>query len=95
MTGKRGKAHHGGSYGRRAALVRGAANANPDTRCWRCGGTKAEGVRQWGDQGGRWTAGHVQDGQVNGELRPEHAHCNSVAGAHYGNTVHEPRSRAW
>jgi len=94
MTGK-GRPHHAGSYGRRAAFVRSQAWAYTDTRCWRCGLTHAEGVARYGEQGARWQAGHVVDGQVDGELRPEHARCNTSAGAAHGNRKREPRSREW
>ena len=30
-------AHRRWPYDRHAAIIRAAANANPDTRCWRCG----------------------------------------------------------
>lgn len=92
MTGKRGKPWHGGTYQVQARHVRAAANANPDTRCARCGLTLTEGIARYGQAGGRWEAGHKVDSQVNGALQPEHATCNRSAGAAYGNRLREPRS---
>lgn len=91
MTGKPGSPHHHGTYHRRAAHLRAAANANPDTRCWRCGLTRAEYAAAHGERAARWQAGHVVDGQVNGELRPEHARCNIIAG-NQARRPPEPRS---
>lgn len=85
---KRKPAHHRGTHQVRARKVVAAANANPDTRCWRCG--------QPARPGDPWQAGHVIDGQVDGELRPEHRSCNASAGATYGNRLRRhPTSRAW
>lgn len=70
-------AHHRGSYPKRAAQVRAQANANPSTRCWQCGRTKAEHQREW-------TAGHVQDGVPTSPLLAECAHCNYSRGAQHG-----------
>lgn len=75
---KRKADHHKGSYQTQAKRVRDAANANPDTRCWQCGKTKAEHGREW-------TAGHVNDGQVGGPLMPECERCNYSRGAKVGN----------
>lgn len=97
MTGKPNRPHHQGTYARRARLLRDAANANPDTRCGRpeCGLTLAEYAAIHGDAAAKWTAGHVHDGQIEGELRPEHARCNASAGARHGNQVREPRTERW
>jgi hypothetical protein len=92
MTGKPGSPHHHGTYAKRARLVRTAAWSDERTVCWRCGLTYREGVMRYGEAGARWQAGHVIDGQVNGELRPEHRTCNLRAGAAYGNSKREPRS---
>ena len=74
---KRKPAHHRGDYARRAKAVRDAANADPTTRCWRCGRTQAE-------HGQPWQAGHLNDGQVGGPLRAECRACNAGAGARLG-----------
>jgi hypothetical protein len=87
MTTRRYRPHYRGDYARRAAIVRAAANANPDIRCARCG--------ELARAGDPWTAGHVNEGQVNGPLRPEHRSCNCAAGASYGNGRREPRSEQW
>ena len=54
---KRKPAHHRGDYARRAKAVRDAANADPTTRCWRCGRTQAE-------HGQPWQAGHLNDARL-------------------------------
>ena len=69
--------HHRGGYQVQAAKVRARANADPTTRCARCG--------QLARAGDPWTAGHVNDGQIGGPLAPEHASCNYAAGARLGN----------
>ncbi len=79
MSGHR-KAWHSGSYQRQAAAVRARADADPATRCWRCGRTRAE-------HRSKWQAGHVIDGQVGGELRAECTPCNASAGAVRGNRM--------
>jgi hypothetical protein len=71
-------AHHRGSYAARARKLRAAANADPLTRCWRCGRTLAE------VPGSTWDAGHYLD-NPNGELYAEHSTCNRSAGATLGN----------
>lgn len=78
MTSRRKPAHHRGDYARRAKAVRDVANADPTTRCWRCGRTQAE-------HGQPWQAGHLNDGQVGGPLRAECRACNASAGATAGN----------
>ncbi len=82
MPGKN-RAHYKGSYARRAKLVRDRANADPSTRCWRCG--------ELGRPGDPWQAGHVRDGEADSPLRPEHMSCNIKA----GRRLREPRSRRW
>lgn len=76
-------AHHRGSHQVRARRVVEAANANPDTRCWRCGRTMAE-IRRTKPRA-RWTGGHLHDGQVDGQLAAECSPCNYGAGATMGN----------
>ena len=65
--------HYDGDYARRAKACRDQANADPTTRCRRCGG--------YSRQGDAWTAGHVVDGETGGALAPEHASCNYAAGS--------------
>lgn len=72
-------AHHMGTYHQASARVRAAAYANPGTRCWRCGRTLPE-IRKLKPRA-KWTAGHLNDGQVNGPLAPECSPCNYSAGA--------------
>lgn len=76
-------AHHRGSHDRRAQAVRDTANADPTTTCRRCGLTLAE--KRLEKPNDTWDAGHLNDGQVNGPLVPEHASCNRSAGARLGN----------
>lgn len=78
MAGPKG-AHHRGSYHVTSRRVRQAANADPTTRCWRCGLTLAE--RRRTHPKARWTAGHVVDGQAGGTLLPECSPCNYGNGA--------------
>jgi hypothetical protein len=76
----RNRAHYSGDYQRRARAVRQAANANPLTRCWRCGRTLDEH-----GPGVRWDAGHLRDGDPTSPLAPEASSCNRSAGAAAGN----------
>lgn len=87
---------HRGRYHQQAAAVRRAANANPSTRCWRCGRTLAE-IRK-AKPHARWQAGHLVDGQVGGPLAPECSPCNTGAGAAMGNRKRRPKpwtSKPW
>ena len=77
-----------GSYQVRAARVREAANADPTTRCWRCGGLAVVGDP--------WQAGHVRDSDPTSPLAAEHQSCNTAAGSrlrHGGGRVET--SRRW
>ena len=84
--------HHLGDFPRRARLVRAIANANPSTLCWRCGRTLPEHGPK-----AKWQAGHVIDGQIGGELRPEASTCNAAAGARLTNARRQlpPLSPMW
>lgn len=72
--------HYRGGYLLAARRVREQANRNPAQTCWRCGQTLAE-VRATRNPRAIWTAGHVNDGEVNGLLLPECSPCNYGAGA--------------
>lgn len=76
----RSRAHYSGDYQRRARLVRLAAYADLETRCWRCGRTLAEHGHK-----ARWDAGHIRDGDPTSPLAPEASSCNRSAGATAGN----------
>jgi hypothetical protein len=93
MTGRPNRPHHAGNYARRAANVRRAAHANPDTICWRCGLTLDQFAAIHGWKAAQWQAGHTRDGEVGGLLLPEHARCNAQAGAHLRNRT--PTSEDW
>jgi hypothetical protein len=83
-------AHRRHGYDARAAAVRRAAYANPNTRCWQCKRTIAE-------HGRKWTAGHTVDGDPFCPLLPECESCNYRRGAAMGNARRiglEP-SREW
>lgn len=82
--------HYAGSYQRRAAQLRAYAYANPLTKCWRCGKTRAE-------HGKRWQAGHIIDGDPNSTLAPECETCNTTAGAttRWAKKSTHPSSRHW
>lgn len=72
--------HHRGQHQRLSALARARYNADPNTRCARCGDThRADDP---------WQAGHIHDGIPATSLadyQPEHASCNASAGARLGN----------
>lgn len=93
--------HHRFGHGPRAKALTDAANANPRTTCWVCGLTLAQ-MRRIKPQA-FWTAGHVIDGQVGGELRAEHSTCNFSRGARSGNAMRRqgieygkpPRTVTW
>lgn len=91
MTGRPNRPHHQGSYARRARQLRTAAAANPTVTCWRCGRTWADYANEHGEKAAAWQAGHVNDGEIEGELRAEHARCNAQA----GNRAREPRTERW
>jgi len=84
------RTHYAGDYQRRARLVRLRADADPTTRCWRCGLTKAE-------HGQPWDAGHLNDGQAGGPLAAECRRCNRSSGAAMGNRMRKGlrTSRRW
>lgn len=96
--GKTKQPWHRGTYQQRSAKVRAAAYAQPATRCWRCRCTLAE-IRTIGRGDGKpkprakWTAGHVIDSQVDGNLQPECSPCNFGAGAAMGNQRRRPTKR--
>ena len=95
MPAKAKAAHHRGSYQLRARAVVNAARANPDTICWRCHRTLTQHEPHRNGTPATWTAGHLIDGQVNGELRAEASTCNKSAGATHGNQRRNPTSRRW
>jgi hypothetical protein len=74
-------AHYSGSYHVRSRAVRQAANANPLTRCWRCGLTLAEHKPHKSGKPARWQAGHLVDSDPTSPLLPEASTCNTRAGA--------------
>ncbi len=78
----RDRQHYTGSYDARAKRVRDAANADPTTRCWRCGLTLAE--KRKTDPDVTWHAGHTVDGNSQHPLAPEHSTCNTSAGGRLG-----------
>jgi hypothetical protein len=86
MGNRHKRAHHRGTHQLRARAVVTAANANPNTRCGRCGLTLTQHTPHRNGKPATWQAGHVIDGQVNGELRPEASTCNESHGATLGNT---------
>ena len=86
-------AHHRGTFGRRALALVAAANADPTTRCWRCGKTlTAHGPTRTG-RPPKWSAGHVNKGEVNGQLLPEVLSCNVAAENEHRIALR--RSRTW
>jgi len=89
-----GKPWHRGRHNEWSRQLRAAWNANPDTRCARCGLTRTEGIAKWGKQG-EWEAGHKRPGTIAHstlDYQPEHRHCNRSEGAAMGNRNREPNS---
>lgn len=92
----RDRSHYTGSYDARAKRVRDAANADPTTRCWRCGKTLAEARKMHPDRNVVWHAGHTVDGNNAFPLAPEHSVCNTSAGGAIGSKRRMLRpSRKW
>jgi hypothetical protein len=85
MTPKVKALHHRGDYHVRSRRLTAAARADTSTRCWRCGLTLDQHRPHRNGKPARWTAGHVNDGQVGGLLLPEASTCNYSAGAELGN----------
>ena len=89
-------AHYRGSYHVRARNIRAAANANPNTRCWRCGRTLAQHPPHHNGNPAKWTAGHLRDGDPTSPLAPEASTCNYSAGAQRINgTANVEPTRRW
>lgn len=89
---KRKGAHHRGPHQRLSAQARARYNANLATRCARCG--------QPARPGDPWQAGHKLDGVPAtsvADYQPEHASCNTSAGARLGNQRRKGlrTTRAW
>lgn len=79
---------HTGAYQRLATLVTDRANADPTTRCWRCGLTLAQHEPHANGKPATWTAGHKRDGEIIhtiDQLGPEASTCNYRWGAAHGN----------
>jgi hypothetical protein len=92
--GYRKAQHHRGQHDKLSLICRTAWNANPATRCARCGLTRDEGIQQWGTNG-LWEAGHKVDGHRATSVhdyQPEHRRCNRSHGAAAGNAQREPHS---
>ena len=83
--GKGKGAHHRGTYHVESRRVRDAANADPTTKCWRCGLTLDAHAPHANGSRPRWQAGHVIDSDPTSPLAPEASTCNSSAGAAVGN----------
>ena len=88
------KPHYRGSYHVRSRQVRDAANADPSTRCWRCGRTLAMHEPHKNGKPARWTAGHIRDSDPTSPLAAEASTCNKAAGATYGNRLRGARRAA-
>lgn len=84
-----------GDYQRRARAIRDAANANPNTTCWRCGLVLSAHANHRNGRPPTWHAGHIIDSDPNSPLAPEASTCNTAAGAVYGNQKREPTSYNW
>lgn len=95
MPARKYRAHYAGTYRARARAIRQAANADPSTKCWRCGRTLAEHPATRRGNPPRWSAGHIIDSDPASPLAPEVLTCNASAGATYGNAKREPHSEDW
>lgn len=84
-------AHYRGGYHVNSAKVRAQANADPLTRCWRCGRLLPEHQPHRNGKPARWTAGHLRDSDPTSPLLPEASTCNLKAGATYGNRLRGAR----
>lgn len=67
---------HDWSFKLRAKPVRDRANADPTTRCWRCGRTLAEVRRAEPGRTVAWHAGHTVTGDRWSPLLAECSVCN-------------------
>lgn len=88
-------AHHRGRFTARARAVRAEANADPLTRCWRCGRTLAQHPPHLTGRPAHWTAGHPDgwEGVEDAPLLPEASTCNYAAGGRLGNERKAARRR--
>lgn len=74
-------AHRRGTYHVASRQIRQAANANSNTKCWRCGLTLSEHAPHHDGKPAKWTAGHLRDGDPLSPMMPEASTCNYSAGA--------------
>lgn len=85
---QRDQSHYDAEYRRRRAVLIAEANADPDTRCWRCG----HPLDYWAPDD-CWTTGHVRDTDPTSPLLAEHASCNYRAGGALGAQRREANRR--
>jgi hypothetical protein len=84
--------HHRFTYHTTSRRLVATANANPATRCWICHNTIDHCRPHHNGRPAYWTAGHINDGEINGALAPECSTCNYSRGAHLTNR-HRTRNR--
>jgi len=84
--------HYAGNYHVQARHIRDTANANPDTKCWRCGHTLADHPPHKNGRPPYWTAGHILDSDPNSPLAPEASTCNYQAGGRQRHTQRTPNT---
>jgi len=89
------RTHYDQPYKVRAKALRRRANADPLTRCWRCGRTLAEEQARQPGKPVTWHAGHTVDGDNAAPLLPEHSTCNTSAGATAGNLSRLTKGNRW
>lgn len=89
------RTHYDQPYKVRAKALRQRANADPLTRCWRCGRTLAEEQARQPSKPVSWHAGHTIDGDNTAPLLPEHSTCNTSAGATAGNLSRLTKGNRW
>ena len=86
------RAHYTQTYATQSRKLKQRAYADPTTRCeailedgTTCGRTLSQHPPHKTGRAIRWTAGHVNDGEVNGALRPEASSCAASSGARLRN----------
>lgn len=83
------RSHYGWRHDQRAKQVRDAANANPLTRCWKCGLTLDQVRAKFPGRRVVWDAGHTIDGDPHCALLAECSPCNRGGGADLTNWRHK------
>lgn len=89
MSGTK-KPWHNSQHDAAARILNAQADADPTTRCWRCGRTMAE-IRRTKPRA-RWQAGHLIDGVSAAGYGHECSECNARAGQALAVAARQPRT---